>query len=621
MLFATTTPASQGCLLNMNAILAFALPNEWKIGIVFGLLVVAIVLFAIEKPSVDVITLILLLGLIGTRVLSPADAFSGFSEDIIIMLGSIFVIGGALQATGVLDALVAKLIHIGGESENRLMSLILIVCSGLSAFMNNTTVTAMFIGPVVSLAHKRKLAPSRILLPLAYASILGGTCTLIGTSTNLAVSGFIARERMEPVGLFEITPIGLIIVVTGITYLMLLGRRLLPARDEGRPDFVIEDYLSEIIVMHDSRLVGQKMSLSDLSKMGFRILKVLRGGEALIADAEVKIQEADILLVAGRVGNLAQIQAKEGIEIKARLKLDDQDLQSAHTKIAEVVVMPRSDLVGRSLQTIQEEEHGLVVLAISRWGHPLHEDVNATELQTGDLLLIQAHEDHLKALKRERELAVLEELSPPALKKRQGLYVAGFFLAALVASGFGLLPTSICFLAAAVLTIVFGCITIEQAYEFIDWRLLILIGGMTAFGVAIEQTGAARLLAHMVVSSLGPWGVMPVLAGFFVLTIVLTQPMSNAAAALVVLPVALESARELGVNERTFAIAIMLAASVSFIAPFEPSCILVYGPGKYKFLDFMKTGGLLTFILTVILLLLIPHFWPLHPAPVHRAGM
>lgn len=601
--------------------LAFALPGGWKIGIVLGLLAVAILLFAIESLSVDVITLILLLGLIGTRVLSPADAFAGFSEDIIIMLGSIFVIGGALQATGVLDALVAKLIRIGGKSENRLVFLILIVCSGLSAFMNNTTVTAMFIGPVIGLAHKRKLAPSRILLPLAYASILGGTCTLIGTSTNMAVSGFIARERMEPLGLFEITPMGLIIVATGITYLMLLGRRLLPARDEGPPDFAIEDYLSEIIVMKNSRLVGQKMSQSDLSKMGFRILKVLRDGEALIADAEVIIQEADVLLVTGNVRNLAQVQTKEGIEIKARLKLDDRDLQSANTKIAEVVVMPRSDLVGRTLQTIQDEERGLVVLAINRWGQPLHEDVSATDLQTGDMLLIQAHEDDLRTLKRERKLAVLEELSPPTLKKRKGLYVAGFFLAALAASAFELLPTSICFLAAAVLTVLFRCITIEQAYEFIDWRLLILIGGMTAFGVAIEQTGAARLLASIIVSWLGPWGVMPVLAGFFVLTIILTQPMSNAAAALVVLPVALESARELGVNERTFAIAIMLAASVSFIAPFEPSCILVYGPGKYKFRDFVKTGGLLTLILAIISLLLIPHFWPLHQVPVHGVGM
>ena len=201
---------------------------EWNIVVVLSLLVVTIVLFALEVFSVDVITLIMLLVLVATKVLSPADAFSGFSEEIIVMLASIFVIGGALQVTGVLDAITGKLNRLASGSEHRVMFLLLIVCSGLSAFMNNTTVTAMFIGPVLTLARQRRLAASRMLLPMAYASIFGGTCTLIGTSTNLAVSGYIAQEQMEPLGLFEITPIGLIIVGTGIAYLMLLGRPSFP---------------------------------------------------------------------------------------------------------------------------------------------------------------------------------------------------------------------------------------------------------------------------------------------------------------------------------------------------------------------------------------------------------
>ena len=235
------------------------------------------------------------------------------------------------------------------------------------------------------------------------------------------------------------------------------------------------------------------------------------------------------------------------------------------------------------------------------------------QLKVGDLLMVQAHKDVLQALRRERELAILAELNLPALKRRKGIYVLLFFLAALVVGGLNLLPLSFCFLAAAILVILARCLTMEQAYELIDWRLLILIGGMTAFGTAIEQTGAAELLARGIDTLLAPLGAMGVMAGYFVLTILLTQPMSNAAAALVVLPVALRSAQDLGVNQRTFAIAIMLAASISFIGPFEPSCILVYGPGKYRFIDFVKTGVLLTLILSLLVLTLIPVFWPLHP--------
>lgn len=580
--------------------------------IVLGLLVVTIVLFALEIFSVDVITLITLLVLVGTRVLSPADAFSGLSEEIIVMLASIFVIGGAMQETGVLDTITGTLNRLASGSEHRVIFLLLVVCSALSAFMNNTTVTAMFIGPVLTLARQRRLAASRMLLPMAYASIFGGTCTLIGTSTNLAVSGFIAQEQMKPLGLFEITPIGLIITATGIAYLMLLGRRLLPAHLEQAREFVIQDYLSEIVVLPRSPLIGQTPPASDLAKTGFHILRVLRDGRGISLDCEPTLQEGDILVVAGNVDNLARVRAAEGIQIRARLVRGDQELQSADIKIAEVVVTPQSDLLDRTLDSIRREEHDLTILAIHRRGHALEENTGSMQLKVGDLLMVQAHKDVLQALKREREVAILGELNPPALKRRKGVYVLIFFLAALIAGGLNVLPLSFCFLAAAILTVLSRCLTVEQAYQLIDWRLLILIGGMTAFGTAIQQTGAAELLARGIDNLLSPLGVMGVMAGYFVLTIFLTQPMSNAAAALVVLPVALQSARDLGVNQRTFAIAIMLAASISFIAPFEPSCILVYGPGKYRFSDFVRTGVFLTLILSIVVLALIPVFWPLH---------
>jgi di/tricarboxylate transporter len=601
----------------MNVLLTIALPDHWKISIVLGLLVLAVVLFSIEVVSVDIITLILLLALVGTGTLSVADAFRGFSDEIIIILASIFVLSGALQETGVVDAIGARLVRLAKGGENRLLLLLMGGVSGTSAFMNNTTVTAMLVGPVMGMARKAKISASRLLLPMAFASILGGTCTLIGTSTNVAVSGFIARAGLTPLGMFEITPIGLILVAVGIAYMMLIGKRLLPVHaDESLVEGdAIREYLSEIVVLPGSPLIGQRFFQSDLATMDFRILKVMRGAKNFAPDAESKVEDGDTLLVSGDLENLMKVKATEGIEIKPDWKLGDVGLVDGETKIVEALVSPQSHLVGRTLiEADYRQEHGLTVLAVHRRGQSLRQKIGAIRLRVGDLLLVQGQKGRLESLQRQRELAVLAELPPTTVKKRRGLYAAGFFLAALVLGGLEVLPVSMSLLAAAVLSVLFRCIAVERAYQFIDWRLLILIGGMTAFGVAIDQTGADTLLAHWIVTLLKPWGVMAILSGFFVLTVLLTQPMSNAAAALVVLPVAMETARVLGANERTFAIAIMLAASISFITPFEPSCILVYGPGKYKFRDFVKTGAVLTLILGIVVLALVPVFWPLYPA-------
>jgi di/tricarboxylate transporter len=255
------------------------------------------------------------------------------------------------------------------------------------------------------------------------------------------------------------------------------------------------------------------------------------------------------------------------------------------------------------------------VLAIYRHGHSLREKINRIRLSLGDMLLIQGSSDRLEFLRKNPDFLIMEELSRPLYRKKKGLYTLIFLIGAVIAGGMDWAPLSVAFLSAAVLIILFRCISIEEAYEFIDWRLIILIGGMTAFGLAMEKTGAAKFLADWVIFGLEPFGVMAVMAGFSILTIILTQPMSNAAAALVILPVALQVAQSLGVNERTFAIAVMLSASISLVTPFEPSCILVYSPGKYRFIDFVKAGAGLTLILLVIILLFIPVFWPLTPSP------
>ena len=596
-----------------------------QIAIVLGLLALAIVLFATEKFSVDIITLLLLLALVLTATLTPEEAFRGFSSEIIVILISIFVISGALQRSGIIDALGTRLYKLAGKNQNSLLLAIMTFVSGVSSFMNNTTATAMFMPPAIGVAKRSKISVSKVLMPLAFASIMGGTCTLIGTSTNVAVSGYIAKSGMEPLTLFEVTPIGLIIVVVGIIYMMFVGTRLLPEHKEESltEEYAIREYLSEIVVTPKSKLIGQKIFQSDLSKMGFRILEVIRDSRKSLPTARMTIQADDTLLVEGRVAELIKIKDTAGVEILADVKLGDRDLQDQDIKIMEVIVTPQSDLIGQSLKEVNfRNRYGMTALAINRQGQSLRDKIGRIRLRLGDMLLIQGPVDRLPGFRRQSDLWIIEEFHPSAYRKSKGLQTLIFFALAIIVGGLGWLPLSICFLGAALLTILSRSITIEEAYEFIDWRIIILIGGMTAFGTAMDDThsGAAKYLAGLVVDNLRPFGDLVILGGFFLVTMALTQPMSNAAAALVVLPVALEAAQAIGANERTFAIGIMLAASVSFVSPFEPSCILVYGPGRYKFMDFLKTGLLLSLILMIVILIMVPMFWPMHPVAGHGTG-
>ncbi|MBV9463596.1 MAG: SLC13 family permease, partial [Verrucomicrobiae bacterium] len=580
--------------------------------IVLVLLGIAIALFATEKVPIELVTLMLLVALIVLKILKPEQAFAGFSSDIIMILGSIFVLCGAMEDSGVLYAVGARIVNVAGGSEGKLLFMIMILASAFSAFMNNTTVTALLLPPIVQAARKARISPSKLLMPLAYASILGGTCTLIGTSTNVAVSGYLTQHKMPPLGMFEFTVIGVLIVVVGVAYMMTIGRRLLPDYpEESLTDvYAIREYLTEIVITPDSDLVGKKFFDSALAKMGLRILKVLRGDEEFVPNSMSLIRPNDLMLVNGEVSALMKVKSKVGVEIHPEVKVDDPQLQSRDIKMAEVLVTPQSDLLRTTIREARfRQRFGLTVLAI-RHGGRLQNAIQDIRLQIGDMLLIQGPRSRLESL-RPAGLAILEEFVPPVFTKRKSLITVGCFIGAILIGTLGWLPLSVSFLIGAVICVLSGCISSERAFEFIDWRLLILIGGMTAFGTAMEVTSTDDFLAHWIVQIMSPLGVVGVLAGFFVLTVALTQPMSNAAAALVVLPVALSTAEQMHVNQRTFAIAVMLAASVSFITPLEPSCILVYGPGKYKFRDFVKIGMGLTIALSILAIALIPVFWPL----------
>ncbi|HEX3128041.1 MAG TPA: SLC13 family permease [Thermoanaerobaculia bacterium] len=582
--------------------------------LVLALLAAVVLVFSFEWVSVDIATLVLLAVLVLSGILTVDEAFSGFSNEIIVILAAIFVLSGALMKGGVLDHLSDVIHRFAGGSRNKVLLAVMPVTSFISSFMNNTTCTAVMMPAVLGLCRKSRVSPGKVLIPLAYASMLGGTCTLIGTSTNVAASAFLKSAGLAPISMFEFLPVGVAVCVMGILYVMLVGHRLLPdTREAGYEEqYSIREYLSEVVVTPGSPLAGQALRDSRLGQMGLQVRAVLRGGRRIDAEPALTLQEGDLLLVQTTREGLLQVKDTAGIEIKPDLKMDHVDLASDTMTIAEAILMPQSTLVGRTIKELDfRRRFGVTVIAIYRSGHALATRIGSLPLRVGDVLLIQGRPDRYRALADNPDLLILQETEHQPARRRKGWYAVGIFLVAVVISSFGWMPLPIAFLLAALAVIGTRLITMEEAYGLIDWRLLILIAGMTSFGVAMRKTGAAEYLAGLIVGWTGDLPVSVLLFAFGVLTILLTQPMSNAAAALVVLPVAMNTATKLGHDPRSFAVMVTLSASLSFITPFEPSCLIVYGPGRYRFRDFLVCGLPLTALVVVVLMLMVPWIWPL----------
>lgn len=584
------------------------------IAIVLGLLLLAVVLFSIERISPDLIGLGILAALIFTGILSEAEAFKGFGSEFIVMLAAIFIIGTALQENGIIDAAAMRLTRTTQMSQTWLLVLVMFFAGLMSAFMNNTAVAAVLVAPCITLAKRLGMSPAKLLMPMAFAALLGGTCTLIGTSTNIAGNDYIVKYGMDSMTMFELLPLGFPLLLVGVLYMATIGKRWLPGHiDETFTDkYEMRNYLSEIIVLPNSRLAGRSLYNLDLGEVNVRILKIIRNKQDIFPDTNTLIEVNDLLLVEGTRDDLMKMHGTTGIDILGEI-IQDQDLQGSNVKLVEILVTPHAELINNTLKNTDfRKKHHLSVLAIHRKNYNFTEKIAHETIKLGDVLLVQGRQDDIDLLQRSTDMIVINELNyAPPLDLRKGFLSLGLFGAAIILGSLEIVSMSLAFLVAATLVMLFRCLDTEAAYNSIDWRLLILIGSMTAFGTAMKKTGADVFLAQQVVTYLEPLGVYAILGGFMVLTVLLTQPMSNAAAAMVVLPVALSTAAALGVNERTFAIAVISSASVSMVTPFEPCCILVFSAGGYSIRDFMKIGGLLTFLLLGIMLWLIPLIWGL----------
>lgn len=589
------------------------------IAITLILLIVALILFGSEKLPVDIVGILLVIGLVMTGVLSIQEGVAGFGNDIIITIAGLFILVGGLTKTGVVDLIGRRLYRIAGDNEFVLTALIMAVAAISASVLKNTTTTAMFLPIVIGLASKAKIAPSKLLMPMAFGAILGGSCTLIGTSTNLAVSGAIKRYGMEPFSMFELTAVGVIVALVGIVYMLLIGIRMLPRRggEESLTDqYSIREYISELLVLPESNLVGKTLGEANLnSELDLNVLGIIRNREKIVLTPRERIRSRDLLIVEGKISDILGVKEKVGLEIKPEFFLSDTDLENDDIELFEMMILRESPLVGQTLKATNfRQNYNLTVLAVNRHGETFINKLSQTELRFGDVLLVQGNRKTIEPYVGKGELLLLEDISASSMrseKRKWALAAFGLFLAlslSKIVTGFEV-PLAVCVLLGVLLLLATKTIRYSELYTLIDFRLLVLIACMISFGVAMEKTGADKYLAGMIRDNFEHFGPTAVLAGFFALTVFLTQPMSNQAAALVVVPVAVQTAALLGLNPRTFAVAVTYAASFSFITPLEPACILVYTPGRYKFMDFVKVGTILTIIVFIVAVFLVPVFW------------
>lgn len=581
------------------------------------ILIIALVMFSFEwvPPDVTALGIMIALAILG---LVPLDrVFSGFGSDTVMLLLGLLIMTAALMRNGVVEIVGRKMLQVTSQHPGSLLLITMLAVAVLSAFINNTAAAAFFLPVILGLSQRAKISPSKLLMPMAFAAILSSSVTLVSTSTNIVVSGLMVQFDLDPIGMFELTPVGLPVLITGILYMVFIGKRLIPDRATPQTmteSFNLRPYLAELRITKGSNLIGKTLTQSDLGRnFDLTVLSIIRDGvRQAYLPTDMTLIEGDALLVEGSSEAILKMKNVAGIDIQADVKFSDADLQGDSLKLVEVVLLPRSPFIGRTVKGLQmRERYNIQVVAINQQSGIVNTKIADTRLQMGDVLLVQGNPKQIEALQSENVFNVLGVMDVQKFNPKRAMMVVTIFAVALIVGALNILSLPVALLAGALMMFLTRCITPDEAYRQVDWKVLILIGSMLALGVAMQTTGTAQYLSELLIAVVKNWNPLWLLTGFFVLTVLLTQPMSNQAAAAVVIPVALQTAIQLGLNPRSFAMMIAIAASTSYLTPLEPACLMVYGPGRYRFLDFLKVGGVLTLVIYLIAIFLVPVLWPL----------
>jgi di/tricarboxylate transporter len=602
---------------------------------VFLLLLVTIVLFASNRLRLDVVAILVIMALMLSGLLSPKEALAGFGDPLVLLIAGLFVIGEGLFRTGVAFAIGNWLMRVGGTSENRMMILLMLVVAGLSAFMSSTGAVAIFIPVTLNLAAKASIKPSRLLIPIAFASLIGGMITLIGTPPNLIVSTQLTREGLEGFGFFDFTPIGLLVLITGIAFMVFWGRKLLP-KDTGEARepvknrlslrnlieaYEISDRFHRLRINEDSSIAGITVAQALLrTRYSITVLGVERQqhGRQMILPARThtELKVGDILIVEGIAAELGRMLQTERLQ-HLEIEIEYGRVAAQELGLAEVLLTPRSMLIGQTLSDVRfRQRYGLTVLGVLRSGKPLKGSLVQTKLLFGDALLVGGGWEQIEQLQTERvNFLVLnlpremDEVAPNRSKAPWALAIIGAMLVLMTFE----LVSSVCAVLLAALAMVFArCVSMKNVYASINWESLVLIAGMLPMATALEKTGGIQLIVSGLIGSLGELGPVALMAGMFLLTSIFSQFISNTATTVIVAPIAMIAGTNMGLSPYPLLMTVAIAASTAFSTPMaSPVNTLVLGPGGYTFNDFVKLGVLMQLLIMVLTLLTVPVLFPL----------
>jgi di/tricarboxylate transporter len=774
------------------------------IATVFAITALAVLLFITERVRVDLVALLVMASLALTGILTPVEALSGFSNAAVVTVWAVLILSAGLARTGVAGSVGHRVLGLAGNGEARLILLIMLMVGALSGFMNSIGVASLFLPVVIDIARRTKIPPSKLLMPLAFAALLGGLITLIGTPPNILISEALSAANLEPFGMFDFTPVGIVVMVAGILFIALLGRGLLPDRDISRQtangaqdykefydlqdrmvmvhlpddsnlagktlgksrlgsilglnvvaiihngqtqlapsvetvlqtgdrlllegnldqltefhdrehlviedekiaieklisagiqlveleltpdshlikrtlrqidfrhrfavivlairrgetvwrtnlesipllagdkllvqgdqtqldalraekDFVsspsqaaqvyqLEERLMLVRLPEDSALVGKNLIESRLGEsFGLGVMGIIRQGEThLMPDPQERLEAGDTLLVKGNREDLLTVDGLQTLRIESEPPPALSDLETADIGLVEAVLSPHTTLVGRTLREIHfRAKYGLSVLAIWREGRAFRSNLGEIALRFGDALLLHGARDRIQLLGSDPDFLVLTEEAQEAPRTNKALLAVLIMAVVLLPVILGWVPIAIMAVVGVGLMVLTGCLTMDEAYRAIEWKAVFLIAGMIPLGIAMQKTGAASFVATWMVGILGVYGPTAVMAGLYVLTSLTSQVMPNPAAAVLLAPIALNTANDLGISPYTLMMTVAVAASAAFLSPVShPANLLVMGPGGYRFSDYIKVGLPLTLVVLVVVVLVMPIFWP-----------
>ena len=614
--------------------------------IVLVILGVALALFVSDRVRLDVVALMVVAALALSGVLTPQQALAGFADPLVVMIAALFVVSGAMVDTGLAASVGNWIARVAGDGEVRLLGVLMFATALLSAFMSSTGTVAIMLPITMRLAWRNRISPSRLLMPVAFAALMGGTLTIIATPPNLVASQTLDVAGFGPLGFFALAPVGLIMLAVTMIYMLTLGRWLLPARAPATPEHGdvrsgdLKEYaqrygmagdLRRFVVPAGSALVGE--SLSDLAwpeRFGGRVVAIDADPEAarrgLRSRRDVGVSQrilpgtelspGDRVLVQGSPEGLTRMMAEYGLAFEV-VSAEAGEVVPTNLVFAELLLTPRSGWQDKTLAELRfRDRYRIVVLAIQRGSERVAGNLAHERLRFGDVLLVRGFPKAVDLMRRERNDAVMlseaSEGDPPAPNARRAPVAAAIVLGMLAVMSLTSLPLVIVVLVAVLALVATRCISAESAYQSVQWSTVILIAGMLPLATALTETGGVEMMAGAITALLGEAGPMALIAGVFLLTVLVTQFLTNTTSAVLMAPVALQAALSLGVSPVPLLIVVALGASCTFINPVSsPVTTLVLGPGRYKFSDVPRVGALLQVLLTIVVVLLVPVFFPL----------